>query len=141
MLGCWLGTKEDGRNRIRRASGLWQKVEGQLRHTRLSKRMQAKLVEACVESGLLLDCAVRTLWVSDVRRLQTWIDRCYRYVWSNHHEPPLMQMQRERMNIQDVRNRLGVRSIRWKIEKRVLERMGHVMRMDDGRITKAAVLG
>ena len=141
MLGCWLGTKEDGRNRIRRAGGLWHKVKAQLRHTRLSKRMQARIVEACVESGLLFDCAVRTWWVSDVKRLQSWIDRCYRYVWSNHHEPPLRQMQRERINMQDIRNRLGVRSIRWKIEKRVLERMGHVMRMDDGRITKAAVLG
>lgn len=85
MLGCWLGTKEDGRNRIRRAGGLWHKVKAQLRHTRLSKRMQARIVEACVESGLLFDCAVRTWWVSDVKKLQPWIDRCYRYVWSNHH--------------------------------------------------------
>lgn len=43
--------------------------------------------------------------------------------------------------MQDVRNRLGVRSIRWKTEKRVLERIDHVMRMEDGRITKEAVLG
>ena len=40
----------------------------------------------------------------------------------------------------DVRKELGVKSIRWKIEKRVLERIGHVMRMDD-RMTKAVVLG
>ena len=32
-------------------------------------------------------------------------------------------------------------SPRWKIEKRVLERIGHVMRMDDGRMVKAVVLG
>ena len=31
----------------------------------------------------------------------------------------------------DVRARLGVKSVQWKIEKRVLERVGHVMRMKD----------
>ena len=41
----------------------------------------------------------------------------------------------------DVRRELGVMSIRYKIEKRVLERIGHVMRMDDDRTVKAAVLG
>ena len=41
----------------------------------------------------------------------------------------------------DVRKELKVKSIRWKIEKRVLERLGHVMRMEDGRMTKAVVLG
>ena len=43
--------------------------------------------------------------------------------------------------MQDVRNRLVVISIRWKIEKRVKERMCHEMRMEYGKITKAAVLG
>ena len=43
--------------------------------------------------------------------------------------------------MEDVRRKLGVRSVRWKVEKRVLERIGHVMRMEDGRLTKAVVLG
>ena len=50
-------------------------------------------------------------------------------------------MQEEGYNMQDVRNELGVKSVRWKIEKRVLERIGHVMRMEDDRTTKAVVLG
>ena len=50
-------------------------------------------------------------------------------------------MQEEQKNMYDVRRELGVRSVRWKIEKRVLERMGHVMRMDDSRMTKACILG
>jgi hypothetical protein len=141
MLGSWLGPKEDSKNRIKRANGMWQKVKAQLRRSRLSKRIQARIVEACVESALLFDCSVRTWWVADIKRLQSWVDRCYRHVWSNKREPPLMQMERENTNMQDVRNQLGVRSVRWKVEKRVLERIGHVMRMDDGRITKAAVLG
>ena len=40
-----------------------------------------------------------------------------------------------------LREMLGVKSIAWKIEKRVLERIGHVMRMGNDRQTKAKVLG
>ena len=43
--------------------------------------------------------------------------------------------------MEDVRTRLGVKSIRRRIEKRVLERIGHVLRMGNDRITKAVVLG
>ncbi len=45
--------------------------------------------------------------------------------------------------MQDIRNELGVKSIRFKIEKRclLLERIGHVMRMSDDRKVKAITLG
>ena len=69
------------------------------------------------------------------------MDGCYRFVWSRRTGPPLMQMEREGKNMADVRRELGVKSLRWKIEKRVLERIGHVMRMSDDRMTKAVVLG
>ena len=69
------------------------------------------------------------------------MDRCYCYVWANKREPPLIQMQKEQVNMFDVRRELGVKSVRWKVEKRVLERIGHVVRMDDSRVTKACVFG
>ena len=141
MLGSWVGAREDIRNRIRRASGLWAKVRGQLKGSRLSKRWQGRIVEACVEAGLLFDCQVRTWQVRDFKKLQSWVDRCYRYVWGNRNGQPLRQMQDRGENMWDVRERLGVRSIRSKIERRVLERIGHVMRMGNGRQTKAVVLG
>ena len=37
----------------------------------------------------------------------------------------------------DVRVRLGVKSVAWKIEKRVFERIGHVMRMENGRMLRS----
>lgn len=40
----------------------------------------------------------------------------------------------------DVRKDLGVALMRLKVEKRVLERIGHVFRMEDDRLTKACVL-
>ena len=55
-------------------------------------------------------------------------------MWSNKTKPPLVQMKEERRNMEDVRKELGVHSLRWKIEKRVLERIGHVFQMDDGKV-------
>ena len=50
-------------------------------------------------------------------------------------------MQEEHVNMKDVRNQLGVKSVRIKIEKRVLERIGHIFRMEDDRQVKIATLG
>ena len=99
------------------------------------------MVEACVESSLLYDCQARVWYKRDVKKLQKWMDKCYRYVWSNRNGEPLRQMQASGVNMQDVRDCLGVKSVRWKIEKRVLERIGHVVRMGNDRLTKAMVFG
>ena len=50
-------------------------------------------------------------------------------------------MQEEGVNMVDVRKQLGVRSLRWKVEKRIYERIGHVLQMEDGRIVKSVVFG
>ncbi|KAI8486755.1 hypothetical protein Bbelb_355030 [Branchiostoma belcheri] len=141
VLGSWLDGDQDVKNRVKRANGLWWKVKGWLKGSKMSKREQARVVEACVESSLLYDCQARVWYKRDIDRLQKWIDKCYRYVWSNRNGEPLRQMEGRHENMQDVRSRLNVKSVRWKIEKRVLERVGHVMRMSNDRITKAVVLG
>ena len=117
------------------------KVKRQLRGSRISKKVQARVVEACVESTLLFDCQARTWQVRELKRLQQTMDKKYRYIWSNKREPPLIQMQREGKNMFDIRRELGVKSVRQKVEKRILERIGHVIRMEDTRLTKAACLG
>ena len=141
VLGSWLGAEADRKNRIRRAGRLWGQVKGWLRGSRMSKRMQARVVEACVESSLLYDCQARVWYKRDVRSLQSWIDKCYRWVWSGGRGQPLRKMQEQGVNMTDVRGRVGIRAVESKIEKRVLERIGHVMRMGDERLTKAVVLG
>ena len=50
-------------------------------------------------------------------------------------------MEERGANMQDVRNHLGVKSVRWKIEKPVLEQIGHVIWMGKDRMTKVMVLG
>ena len=141
VLGSWVGSQQDIRYRIRRAGGVWGKVKAGLKGSRLSKKWQARIVEATVVSSLLYDCQARVWWGGDIRKLQKWVDRCYRYIWGNRNREPLREMQNRHINMVDVRDRLGVRSIRSRIEKRVLERIGHVLRMGDDRITKAVVLG
>ena len=51
------------------------------------------------------------------------------------------QMAERHVNMTDVRQRVGFKSVELKIERRVLERIGHVMRMENDRLTKAVVLG
>ena len=141
VLGSWLGANEDVSNRKRRAGALWGRVKDWLKGSNLSKRWQARIVEACVESSLLYDCQARVWYKKDTRKLQQFMDKCYRYVWSDRNGEPLRQMEANGVNMQDVRSELGVKSVRWKIEKRVLERIGHVVRMGNERLTKAAVFG
>ena len=141
VLGSWMSASADVNNRIKRANGLWWRVKAWLKSSRLTKRWQGRVVEACVESSLLYDCQARVWYKRDMNRLQKWMDKCYRYVWSNRNGEPLRQMEARGVNMQDVRVCLGVKSVRWKIEKRVLERIGHVIRMGNDRLTKAMVLG
>ena len=63
MLGCWLGSKEDVKNRIQRAGNRWAKCRPRLVESKLPRRKQAQIVEACAESGLLFDCVVKRLWL------------------------------------------------------------------------------
>ena len=141
MLGTWLGPKEDLNQRLKRAGSAWWKVKNRLKKSKLSKKIQARIVQACVESTALFDCQARTWQKGEIKRIQQFMDKALRYIWSRKNQPPLMEMQQKGVNMQDLRNELGVTTIRTKIEKRVLERVGHVIRMDDTRMTKAVCLG
>ena len=47
-----MGAEEDIKNRKQRAGKQWFKVKMQLKNTTLSKRGQARICKACVESAL-----------------------------------------------------------------------------------------
>ena len=141
MLGVWMSPEIDNKNRTKRAGGLWGKIKTQLKNSRLPLRTRARIVEACVESAILFDCATRTWYQKDIKYLQSWVDRCYRHIWANGRGPPLRLMQEQGKNMQDIRNQLGTKTLRRHIEKRSLERIGHVLRMKNDRGTKAAILG
>ena len=141
VLGSYLSSKEDIKQRIKRANYAWFKVKHQLRGSKMTKKMQARVVQAVCESTLLFDVQVRVWELREIKKLQSCMDKMYRNIWSSKTKPPLVQMQEEHKNMQDVRNSLGVKSIRSKVEKRVLERIGHVMRLEDDSIVKISALG
>ena len=68
-MKAWIGRQADIRNE-RRAGSMWCKVKARLQHTLLSKRQQAEVFNACVESGLLFDLAVRPWNIPEIKLLQ-----------------------------------------------------------------------
>ena len=66
----WCGPEEDLKHRKNKAVKLWARVKARIKITRITKVHQARVVEACVESGLLFDVAVRAWYASDIKNLQ-----------------------------------------------------------------------
>ena len=141
VLGRWLADTEDVKSRKLRAGKLWGRIRPQLVKSKLSKRQQAVIVECCVEAGLLFDASTWPWKISELKSMQSWIDKIYRYTWNNKKEAPLRVMQRTHTNMQDIRNSLEIKSLRLKVETRTLQRIGHVCRMENSRLTKAAAFG
>lgn len=69
------------------------------------------------------------------------MDKSYRYLWTDRNGELLRQMHISEVNMGDVRKMIGVKSIEWKIKRRMLERIEHVMHMGNERLTKEIVLG
>ena len=116
-------------------------VKGWLNWSKLSMRWQGRIIQACVEISLLYDCQARVWYKRDVNKLQRWMDKCYRYVWSDRNGEPLRQMAEKHKNSTDVRRSLGIKSVEWKIKRKVLEKNGQVMRMENDRLTMAEEFG
>ena len=51
ILGSWLGGEKDVSNRVKRVGGLWWKVRAKSKGSRLRRRWQAMIAEACVEGA------------------------------------------------------------------------------------------
>ena len=141
MLGTLIGRKQDRAARIKRGYWAWSKVRRWLWKTKVSKRTKAIIVQAVVESTMLFDCSARAWTVTDMAKMQSMADKCYRWIWNEGRGLTLLRMEREGVNSFEIRRVLGITSIRTKIETRALERMGHVLRMSNNRTTKKVILG
>ena len=142
MLGSFVGRKKDNQERLKRArQGVW-KVKKRLWKTKMSKINQARIVEVIMESSVLFDCTVRPWNIAEISKLQRVLDEAYRYIWSKKNKGPVrIQMETEKVNMFGIRQMLGIESLRAKIERRSLQRMGHVLRMPNDRLTKKVCLG
>ena len=52
----------------------------------------------------MFDCATRMWYAKDLKKLQQFSDRCLIYIWSRKNEPPLREMKRKGVNMQDIWN-------------------------------------
>ena len=142
ILGSYVGRATDLAKRKERGNKALWTTKRRLKGSTLPKKLQARIVDACVESTILFDCQTRPWRDREINQLQRIADQGYTYIWRHKNGGPTkMQMERRATNLYGVRRALGIKSIRQKIEKRSLERMGHVFRMPNGRITKQITLG
>ena len=95
MLGTWLERKTDMRHRIQRAKKVWVTIRKRFTKCRLSKITQAKVFEACIESTLLFNAAVKPFHQREIKAMQTFVDKKCRYIWSEKSGEPLRQMQEQ----------------------------------------------
>ena len=107
----------------------------------LYKINQARVVEVIMESSVLFDCTVKPWNIAEINKLHRVVDEAYRYIWSKKNKGPVrIQMETEKVNMFGIRKLLGIESLRAKIG-RSLQRMGHVLRMSNDRLTKKVCLG
>ena len=127
--------------RLHRAGKVWSTIRKRFIKCKLSKTTQAKVFEACVESIMLFNVAVRPISAREIKSLQRFCDNKYRYIWSDRKSEPLRQMQEYGINMVDIRNQLQVSSVRTKVEVAHLIRLGHILRLPDESLVKQALLG
>ena len=141
MLGSYMGRSFDVKKRIQRMGKASATIEKRLKGSSLSKKTQAKIVDVCVESTGLFDAQTRPWFIGEIRRMQSMVDKIYRYIWSGKTKPPLIEMQEVGYNMFQVRQELGINTVETKITKRTLERIDHVRRMKPDSLTKKVTLG
>ena len=66
MLGTWLGHGKDTKMRLQRAGKVWSTIRKRFVKCKLSKVTQAEVFEACVESTMLFNVAVRTFLTKEI---------------------------------------------------------------------------
>ena len=118
----------------------WAKVRKWLWKSALLKRTRIIVVQAVVESSMLFDCNFRSWSVTDTTKIQSVVDKVYRFVWNNDKGQTLTRMQNESEYVRDqeaTRHCLRTK----KIEMRALYRFGNVLRLPNDRLTKKVVLG
>ena len=79
----------------------WAKVRKWLWKSALLKRTRIIVVQAVVESSMLFDCNFRSWSVTDTTKIQSVVDKAYRFVWNNDKGQTLTRMQNESEYVRD----------------------------------------
>ena len=120
--------------RIGKASATMAKLSKRVwENKKLTISTKVKVYHACVLSTLLYGSEAWTLYSSHERKLNTFHMRCLRRL--------LGITWQDRIRNEDVLKRAGTWSMQCILTQRRLRWLGHVCRMDDGRIPKDLLFG
>ena len=100
---------------------------------KLTLNTKIRVYQACVLSTLLYSIETCSLYASQERRLNSFHLRCLRRIMGIKWE--------DRISNSDVLNRAKLSSIHGLLSQRRLRWLGHVYRMDDGRLPKDILYG
>lgn len=121
-------------NRIAKAAAVMSKLHQRVwNNSSLTEKTKLRVYEACVLSTLLYSSETWTLYARQERRLHSFHLRCLRRILNIHWQ--------ERIPDVEVLQRAGLKSMVSILRERRLRWLGHVRRMDPGRIPKDLLYG
>lgn len=129
-----LSVNNEINKRIGKASTVMARLKRRVwENKKLTLNTKIRIYEACVLSTLLYSIETCSLYASQERRLNSFHLRCLRRIMSIKWE--------DRISNSDVLNRAKSSSIHGILSQRRLRWLGHVYRMDDGRLPKDILYG
>ena len=137
FLGAYLDLKVDTDKRVSRGYAAWNCIRQQLKKSSIHPRKQALVLRATVMGTMLYACKSRPWREYEIQRLQSVMDKCYRYVLKTN----LWKMTEEHKNMFNLRKDLKAPRVKREIEKQVLNWCGHVMRMPNENPVKQTMKG
>ena len=126
------GTSKEVNARIQKVRGSFSKLRSVWLSKSLRKGTKIRMFNACVKSVLLYGCETWLVTKNIQRKLQTFVNRCLRYIlriwWPNIiSNKDLWKVTRQ----EDINVEIRKRKFRW---------IGHTLRKEDGEIPKRALL-
>jgi hypothetical protein len=125
------GTSREVNARIQKARGSFSKLRRVWLSKSLRKDTEIRIFNACVKSVLLYGCETWLVTNKIQRKIQTFVNRCLRYVlriwWTNI------------ISNKDLWKVTGQEDINLEIRTRKFKWIGHTLRKEDGEIPKAAL--
>jgi len=136
FLGVWLqwdGKHDrDTHERLIAAQRLWHKLHPQLQRLGLDPKCKGRLVQATVVNCLLYGCERRSFSGKQLSKYQIFLNRITFSICSQRRRT----MSEDQVTLADLRNKCGLLPIRHIIDTRQLQYLGHLARLDPGRIER-----
>ena len=137
MLGAWIdtdgGTRMDTTMRIRAAAKVWSKLRKPLVNSGLPLKEQGHVFLSAVLGSLLYASEVRVTLSEDLTRIQTFANRCIRYLVYAKRRVGFRQMRENHWRMTDLYDWTGFEMLEVYITRRTLRYLSSLAKFDDDR--------